>query len=278
MSGFDLRELGHALRVVHPAPSVIVASAVAVLALNGGASVVESGMLAMAMLGFQFSIGTLNDIADADADRLAGVDKPIPGGLVSPRWAGLIAGLGVALGIALSAGFGLAVVVLGVAGWSCGVAYDVALRRAGLGWLAFAVALPLLLAWTWTATGSFPAGWSALLLVSAVAGPMLHLSNSLVDPESDERTGRRTLATALGPRRARRTLGLLVALVLVLALVASVTRGSMIATSVAAFLLGAVLASVGVALAWAPSPRPREAGWLLLAVSMIPIVAAWVMS
>ena len=34
------------------------------------------------MLGFQFAIGALNDIADVEADRLSKPTNPIPAGLV----------------------------------------------------------------------------------------------------------------------------------------------------------------------------------------------------
>lgn len=278
MSRHGVRDAGRAVRVVHPAPSFIVATAVAVLAAIGEASAAEVVTLAVAMLGFQFSIGALNDIADADADRLAAAHKPIPSGIVSTRGAAVIAGSGALVGVGLSSSFGPVVVLLGVAGWGCGATYDLGLRRAGLGWLAFAAALPLLLAYTWTATGAFPAGWPALLLVAAVAGPMLHLANSLVDPQTDARTSRRTLATTLGHRRARITLSLLVLLVLGLAVLAIASQGPVAPARSAAFLLGAAIVLVGVALGWASTPRWREAGWLLLASGMIPIVAAWVTS
>ena len=92
------------------------------------------------------------------------------------------------------------------------------MRRVGLGWLCFAAALPLLLAWTWlAAAGTLPPGWPFLLPLAALAGPALHLANSLVDVGVDVRTGRPSLATRLGPRSAKVALAILMATILVLA-------------------------------------------------------------
>lgn len=275
-SGPRLRRLGRAVRVVHPVPSAVVAAAAVVLARDGGAPTTDLVGLAVAMLGFQFSIGAFNDLADVEADRRAAPGKPIPSGIVSARVATVVAWSGAAVGIALSALVGPLVALIGVAGWACGVAYDVWLRRRGLGWLAFALALPLLLAWTWAAAGSLPATWPLLLLAAALAGPMLHLANSLVDVEADRLTGQRTLATALGAHRARLVLGLLAAAILVLALLVIVAQGGPTDVQLAGFVLGAGLAAVGVLLGWAASTRLREAGWLLLAIGMIPLAAAWI--
>jgi 4-hydroxybenzoate polyprenyltransferase len=268
------RRLLLAGRIVHPAPSLVVAAAVAAVAWTAGAGAAVTVMLVVAMLGFQFSIGALNDLADADADRAEHVAKPISYGAVSTRTAIAIVLVGTVVGLTVSASFGPLVLLLGAAGWSCGVAYDLVLRRLGLGWIAFVLALPLLLAWTWSAVGApLPATWPLMLAVAALAGPTLHLANSLVDLERDARAGRRTLATRTEARASRLTLSLLVGAILLLTLLA-VARSSTTA-AVLAYGLGATLALFGLGLAWGRSWQRREAGWLLLASAMIPMTVAW---
>ena len=259
---------------MHPAPSLVVAAAVAAVAWTAGAGAAVTVMLVVAMLGFQFSIGALNDLADADADRAEHVAKPISYGAVSTRTAIAIVLVGTVVGLTVSASFGPLVLLLGAAGWSCGVAYDLVLRRLGLGWIAFVLALPLLLAWTWSAVGApLPATWPLMLAVAALAGPTLHLANSLVDLERDARAGRRTLATRTEARASRLTLSLLVGAILLLTLLA-VARSSTTA-AVLAYGLGATLALFGLGLAWGRSWQRREAGWLLLASAMVPMTVAW---
>ena len=150
----------HALTVVHPVPSALNAVLVAVVALIAGGERSEAAQLAIAMLGFQFSIGALNDLADVDADRVVKPRKPIPAGLVPIELAVGIVIVGALVGLGISAGFGAVVLMLGALGYASGVAYDVGLRRLGLGWLCFAVAVPVMLAWTWLgAAGTLPPGW-----------------------------------------------------------------------------------------------------------------------
>ena len=196
-----------ALAVVHPLPSSINATVVAVLALVAGAGPTVAVLLAVAMLGFQVSIGCFNDVADEAVDRDARPDKPIPAGMVSRRTALAIAFAGGAAGLVISAGFGIIVLLLGAAGYASGLAYDFVLRRIGWAWLAYALALPLLLLWTWqAAAGTLPPAWPFILPLAAVAGPALHLANSLVDVATDERTAVPSLAIRLGATRARWTL------------------------------------------------------------------------
>lgn len=268
-----------ALAVVHPAPSVLNAVLVAVLALIAGGEPSVAAVLALAMLGFQFSIGALNDVADVEADRLAGKPKPIPTGLVPIRLAIAIVVLGAVLGLGLSASFGLAVLILGAAGYASGAAYDVVMRRLGLGWLCFAAAIPLMLAWTWlAAAGTLPPGWPFLLPLAALAGPALHLANSLVDVDADAQTQRLSLATQLGPRRARVALALLMASILVLAWATLASAGTASSLALGAAIVATAMTTLGVALSWQDSHRSREAGWLLQAAGLATIAAAWLAS
>ena len=268
-----------ALAVVHPVPSALNAVLVAVLALIAGGERSVAGALALAMLGFQFSIGALNDVADVEVDRPSRPRKPIPAGLVPIELASAIVVLGAVVGLGISASFGIVVLILGAGGYASGVAYDVVMRRLGLGWLCFAAALPLMLAWAWlAAAGSLPPGWPFLLPLAALAGPALHLANSLVDVDSDARAHRPSLATQLGPRRARVALALLMAIILVLAWAALASAGATSSLALGAAIVATATTALGVAMTWQETPRSREAGWLLQAAGLAIMAAAWLAS
>ena len=267
------------MAVVHPVPSALNAVLVAILALIAGGEPSVAGLLAIAMLGFQFSIGALNDIVDAEADGPWKARKPIPAGLIPVEFAIAVVGLGALVGLGISASFGLEVLMLGAAGYASGVAYDVAMRRVGLGWLCFAAALPLLLAWTWVAAaGSLPPGWPFLLPLAALAGPALHLANSLVDVDSDAQSERPSLATRLGPRSAKLALAILMVTILVLAWVTLASVGSPSSLALAAAVVATITIALGVTLSGRETHRAREAGWLLQAIGLATVAAAWLAS
>ena len=268
-----------ALTVVHPVPSAINAVVVAILALIAGGGGSVAGVLAIGMLGFQFSIGALNDVADAETDRPSKPRKPLPAGLIPMEFAITIIVVGAVVGLGISASFGMEVLTLGAAGYASGVAYDVAMRRVGLGWLCFAAALPILLSWTWlAAAGTLPPGWPLLLPLAALAGPALHLANSLVDVESDVQAGRPSLATWLGPHDAKVVLAILVATIIVLAWATLATVGVATGFALAAAVAATARSAVGGGLSWRDTGWAREVGWLLQAVGLATMAAAWLAS
>jgi 4-hydroxybenzoate polyprenyltransferase len=183
------------------------------------------------------------------------------------------------VGLLVSAALGLPVVLVGAAGYACGLAYDLVMRRAGLGWLCYAAAVPLLLAWPWlAAAGCLPPGRPLLLPVAALAGPTLHVANSLVDAGSDDPAARPSLATRLGPRRARVTLTALMALVLALAWLTLASMAGVGAPAVIGGLTATITAAAGVALSWRDEPKAMESGWLLQAIGLAAMAAAWLSS
>jgi len=265
--------------VVHPAPSAINAALVASLALVAGAEAATAGLLAAAMLGFQTSIGALNDIVDVNDDRLASRDKPIPAGLITMPVATAIVVAGGIAGLTISAGFSLSVLILGAIGYASGVAYDLVMRRLGLGWLCFAVAFPTLLAWTWLAAAdALPPGWPFLLPLAALAGPAIHLANSLVDADADERASLTSLATRLGPARARWTLAGLTLTVYLLAWLMLLSLPAVDPGAMLVAVLATVVGALGVGLTWQRSGRALQAGWMAQAVGLAAFAVAWITS
>ncbi len=268
-----------ALRVMHPLPSALNAALVVALAIVAGASLLEAGLLGLAMLGFQASIGALNDVADADLDRLAKPTKPIPAGAIDSRGATIVAVAGATVGLVISAGFGLPVLILGAAGYGCGLAYDLVMRRRGQGWICYAGAFPLLLAWTWmAAAGSLPPGWPLLLPLAALAGPTIHLANSLVDLDADQRTGATSLATSLGEDRAPLVLTILTASIYVLAWVILLWTTDPPTAALLAAAAATLCAGLGVSLSWRSATRAREQGWLLQATGLALLAVGWVIA
>jgi len=276
-----------ALGIIHPFPSVLVSLVVATLAVVAGGTPSEVVALTVAMFGFQASIGATNDLADLPRDRRAGSRKPLPAGQGSVGMARTVAVAGGLVGLCLSATFGPAVLVVGAAGYACGIGYDLWLRTRRLAWLAFAAALPLLLAYPWLgAAGTLPPRWPLLLPMAAAIGPALHLSNSLIDVDTDATDPAGGLAGQLGRSRALAVLVLLLGFVYLFAWVAvgrgvqSAPAGIAVAVPLAAagMVLATVSAVVGVGLSASHQRTRRTAGWVAQAVAAALLGVAWVAS
>jgi geranylgeranylglycerol-phosphate geranylgeranyltransferase len=273
------RHLLAAVSVVHPFPTLLNASLVTVLAVVAGAAGHTAVLLGGAMFGFQASIGALNDIVDAAADRRFQPQKPIPAGAISVRASAAIVVSAALVGLVISVSFGLHVLTLGVVGFASGVAYDVVMRRLGLGWLCFAVAFPTLIVWTWmAAAGSLPTGWIALLPMAALAGPAIHLSNALVDPDADIEAGVHTLATRMGPSRALRVLVGLQITVFGLGWISLLLVGEPRLVIVVAAATATAVAVVGIWLSSKATSRSRDLGWMIQAVALAGMAVVWAAS
>lgn len=232
--------------------------------------------LALGMFGFQASIGALNDLVDLERDRLTRPRKPIPSGHVSTRAARTAVLLGGAAGVAVSASFGPTVLIAGLIGAGAGYGYDLAPRRAIAGPLAFAIALPALLAWTWlAAAGSLPPGWPMLLPLAALAGPTVHLANSMADLDDDVRSGATSLATRLGRRRSRIVLLVLDGAVWTLAWLSLAILAPLSIVVLAVMIIGTTVAGAGALLSVSPRMASSSAGWMLGAVALAVLAVTW---
>ena len=104
------------------------------------------------MLGLQFCIGAVNDLYDEALDAQSKPFKPIPAGRVSRRPHGWSRPWPVGEGSSSRRWSGrptrcrssMAAAMLG-----CGLAYDVYLKPTAFGWVAFAVAFPILPLYAW---------------------------------------------------------------------------------------------------------------------------------
>src|SRR3970040_655329 len=158
--------------------------------------------LALALAGFQASIGALNDIHDRSDDEVAKPWKPLPAGRVTFAAARATALGGGLLGFLLSGAAGPAALAIGLIGYGLGVAYDLGLKRTGWGWLAFALALPLVPVYAWVgAAVRLPPDTLVVAVMGPLAGLALACANGLVDLERDAVAGGRRGAVRPGQWR-----------------------------------------------------------------------------
>jgi 4-hydroxybenzoate polyprenyltransferase len=270
-----LRRL-RALAVVHPFPSLLNATLVLGLALVAGGEPHVAAGLAVAMLGLQFSIGAFNDYFDVDMDMLAKPQKPIPAGLISRGVAGVIGLLAGGGGLAVAAVYGLPELLLATAMLACGLAYDLILKRGPLGWVCFAVALPLLPVYAWFgAVGVLPPRAELLLPLAALAGPAMQLANGLVDLERDGGLGLRGLPGVLGRTGSLAAMAVLQSLVQAIAWLALLLGPPVLVEIMLVVVAAGATTLGGLVLSTSLLPSRREWGWRAQALGLALLAVAW---
>ena len=268
--------LGGLFRLVHPFPSLLDAAVTAAVAAIAGAGAALIALLAAAMLLVQLGIGAANDWADAGADETAQPGKPVPSGLVRRPIAARIAFGAAAAGLALAALVGPAPLAIAGAGLGAGLAYDLRLKGTRWSWVPYAVGIPLLPVFAWVgATGSLPAPFAALVPIAMLAGAALAVANALVDVERDRGAGTETVATSLGPARARRIGALLQGLVVGAGLGSAVAFGGDPAW-VALAAAGSVIVLAGLAIGGGGRLAARRRAWEAQAVGAGVLAGGWI--
>jgi 4-hydroxybenzoate polyprenyltransferase len=259
----------------HPLPCLAVTAFVAGWGLSVGLPGGRVGLVALAVLLGQLSIGWCNDAVDAPRDRLAGRrDKPVPAGLVTPGVLSAAAGIAVLACVVASLALGVAAGVVHLVAVASGWAYDLVLKPTPISPLPYAVAFGLLPAVATLAAS--PAHWppAGVLAGSALLGTGAHFANTVGDVEHDAATGVRGLPQRIGPEASLRVTAALVALSAVALLTTGAeARGWALALLVA----GAALAVAGAALAGRMIGRGRAAFRLTLAAVAL-VVAGFLLS
>jgi len=267
------------LRLVHPFPSALNAVLVFGIALVAGGTLERATQLSLAMLGLQFCIGVVNDLYDEALDAQSKPQKPIPAGRVSRRGAWIVAGVSGGGGLALAAlvdppdplPFVMAAIMLGA-----GLVYDAYLKPTAFGWVCFAVAFPVLPIFAWYgAVGELPPRWEILVPVAALAGLALQLANGLIDLETDQAAGLRTLAVRLGRRNALAVMATALCVIHVLAWVTLPVDAP-----AAVSLLAGVAGSVALG-GWVASTQReellRQIGWTAQTASIAVLALSWLL-
>jgi 4-hydroxybenzoate polyprenyltransferase len=277
-----VRRLGAYARLVHPFPSLlnaIVVAAFACIAVRGWPGIERVVWLSTTMLCIQFSIGALNDWADRDLDARTKPAKPIPSRLVSPSMALVVAVLLAMTAAVLAAWGGPAAWVLAMTGLGIGIAYDLGVKRTPYSALTYALALPLIPVWVWTALDVESAALFVVLPAGMLLGLSLQLANALPDADGDTAAGVRGTLQVLGPQRGRRLCWATFAL----ALLVSAGLAPMVQLRLMpfAFTWAAAALLLGIAVASyqrRPSERALQLGWSLLAPAAGLLAVGWLVS
>lgn len=267
------------LRLIHPFPTALNAVAVVLLALvaaRGSPGLSVLLRLALTMFAAQSAIGIINDCVDRDLDAETKPWKPIPSGAVSLMTARSLGGLAVAAALALGATFGPAAWALSTAGMAVGLAYDLRLKRSAASGLTYAIALPLLPLWVWTALGRFTPALLWVWPIGVTLGGALQVANALPDMEGDAAHGVRGTAQWLGRRGALAVAwgGYLAALVLALGLGLALGHDRRVLVSGAAAPL-LLLAAAVLAYLRRPGSAALQFGWAVLAPGAGVLAVAW---
>ena len=202
--GWRVAALVHAARIIHPFPTLLNVAATAGLAFVAVRGVPDISVLArmlVVMLCVQCAIGVANDYFDRDLDAASKPWKPIVAGLIPAPAAAALAIAFVGAAAAVAATLGIGGFLLAMLGMSCGLAYDIRLKRTVVSAIPYVVAIPTMPIWVWLTLGAWqPVLWW-LLPLGGLIGLALHLANTLPDIDADVAHGVAGLAHRLGARR-----------------------------------------------------------------------------
>ena len=192
--------------LLHPGPSLLVTIVfVAVVALAAHAFPAPARLLQLigVMLPVQFTIGIVNDLADARADAASKPYKPLVRGAVR-RDAGVVIAIALGvLGVALAFTVGLVTGIIVCAGLGAGLLYDLGLRRTVLSWLPWWIGFTALPLAAFAAANRLTLALLLVVPLALLASLSLHCANALPDIDADRSTNQVSLPVRLGSRASR---------------------------------------------------------------------------
>jgi 4-hydroxybenzoate polyprenyltransferase len=262
------------LELLHPIPSLLTTVAAVGFGLIFGIGPGDFRLwwIAAIMLLVQFSISALNEWADADLDRQAGRQRPIPLGLVSPGTALTASVMFAVAAFLLStlANFGAVALLLVGIGLACGWAYDLRLKGTPLSFLPFAIAFPLMPFWIGLLAGRPASALWVLFLGGSPLATAIHLADAIPDRDRDAAAGLRTLAVTLGQPGAEMVAAGTLLVGTLVSLVLTIRRGqvSITALSLVAIVAGALV--LGLSLRAKPSVFLGK--WIVVAAATLAAV------
>jgi 4-hydroxybenzoate polyprenyltransferase len=230
----------------------------------------------MSMTFLQFAIGALNDIIDAPADAGRQPPKAIPAGLVTIDQVRILVVLCAVVGCGFASASGPAALAVAVAVLGIGFGYDLLAKGTQWSWLPFAIGIPLLPVYGWLGvTGTLPAAFAILLPMAFLAGAGLAIANARSDLEADRRSGTRSVATALGPRRSWWAGVALMAAATGIGLVAT-RPGGWSPPTVGLVAAGTAVVAIGLLVGVAQAAVTRRRAWELQAMGAAIAATGWV--
>lgn len=267
---FGCHMVADLLRAAHPGPSLVVTAVTAGLAVSAAVPASTVGLLVLATLSGQLSVGWSNDWIDARRGRDRGrEDKPIIAGDLDVRVVRRAALVAVVVAVLASVALGPVPGTLHLGAVGVAWAYNLHLKATVASVLAYMVAFAALPAVVTTAAGAgAPPPWAVLAAVGFGAG--VHLSNALPDIAADRGVGVGGLPQRLGEWRSAAAsvvlLGLGAAAALLGPFGSAPPSPALLGLTVAtAFLAGALVA--------ARRGRMRMARALTVAVGLLVVAA-----
>jgi 4-hydroxybenzoate polyprenyltransferase len=189
----------------HPFPLarvLLLTALIAVASARDALDVSLFGLTLAAMLLSQLAIGWSNDYLDRHLDAMHQPSKPVPSGAVDARWMPPAIALVLVLAATAGALLGAIPLLLLAIGTSCGLAYNLGLKRSRYSAATFLLAFTVLPPYVWTSLDVYEGDFLALYPIGMLLPVAVHVANVLPDLQSDLAQGRRTIAVVLGRERA----------------------------------------------------------------------------
>jgi 4-hydroxybenzoate polyprenyltransferase len=254
-------------RSTHPLPSLSVASFAVMFGIGVGLPLEKLGLVGLAVLAQQFSVGLSNDWLDYERDKIVGrKDKPTVRFEVSAklvRNASLVSAV-IALAVATSLGWEvlLTMVAMLIVGWS----YNLGLKSNALSALPYAVGFGIVPVFVTLslATPQLPLWW--VMLAAGLLGVAAHFANALPDLMDDRETGVRALPHILGQKVSALAISGAAALASLLVVTQSTSLNLVVAWMGFGLTMGLVITASVLALR--PKP-PRVIFHLLIAAAFV---------
>ncbi len=226
----------------------------------------------------QISIAMLNDYCDRARDAAGKPEKPIPRGLVAPREA-LIAGCSmIVLMLLLLIPLPPAAWVLSLLYLALGMGYNLGLKATPLSGVVFALAMPLIPLYAFAGVGRGVPFLIWLAPVGLLLGVALNLANALPDLEEDAAGGARTLAVALGLRRAfliSKTLLVLAALLILILDLSGLLRVQPLVLAITLGLTALLLLLLLISTGPGKAPATRKRYFYLVTLACLLLAGGW---
>jgi 4-hydroxybenzoate polyprenyltransferase len=160
----------------------------------------------------QLAIGWTNDYLDRGADRRYQREKPVPAGRLDERLLPPLIVVVLLASLMIGVALGALPLLFLIIGTSCGLAYDIGLKRTRWSWAPYLVAFAVLPPFVWSGMDVYRDELLVLYAAGAPIVPAIHLANALPDVEPDAATGARGSAVRLGRQESIRVMAGLLAL------------------------------------------------------------------